>query len=167
MANHCTPPPDFADAIPFAIRSAEAKSSVSLFSRAGGFGPDDLVQEGLIAVWRGLAGYDPLRSSLRTFAERVVTTKLRSILRSQRALKRTWRDQYSERAPIQVIVNYDVQIGVRVALTRLNSIDTRIARLLLREYRPAEITKILKVSRAGVYRSIARIRLALSDAGYK
>lgn len=46
------------------------------FARRSGYPADDMVQEACIAVWVGLENYDPLLSSVRTFADRCIYWRL-------------------------------------------------------------------------------------------
>jgi RNA polymerase sigma factor (sigma-70 family) len=159
--------PDFAEAIPLVLRTARARSASALAANGdGAFERDDLVQEALVAVWRALRRYDSRRSSLRTFIERIVESKIRSLLRRQRTAKRTKRYQSPEPSALEFMVHVEIQIDVHRALRGLAPVDARVARLLLHEYRPAEIGRVLKISRTAVYRCIGRIRAAISKDGF-
>ena len=160
--------PDFAEAIPYILRAARA-SSVSAIAAIGdgALQRDDLVQEALIAVWRRLGRYDSSRASLQTFVDRIVKSTIRTVLRRQRAAKRSKHDRSEEPGSVDFRVQFDVKIDIHRALRCLASLDLRVARLLLREYRPTEIARILKISRTAVYRSIERIRTYIGESGLK
>lgn len=158
---------DFAEAIPIVLRTARAKA-VSMMAASGdrAFERDDFVQESLIAVWRRLRRYDPRRSSLQTFIDRIVTSAFRSILRRQRAAKRNGSELFPKSSSVDSQMHIEIQIRLRRAFRGLNPIDRGVARLLLCEYRPAEIGPILRISRTAVYRCIDRIRVATSVEGF-
>ena len=69
---------------PLARRAAKVRTAAAV-ARATLMPADreDLEQEALVAVWKSLPNYDPLRASLRTFAERVVATRFVSLMRAR------------------------------------------------------------------------------------
>jgi RNA polymerase sigma factor (sigma-70 family) len=122
----------------------------------------DLEQELLLAVWLKLRHFDPLRASLPTFVEKVCSTRSASIFRRTKAAKRTPPSLDPPRLrAFDINITVEIQVDFRRALGTLGRADQKIARLLLNHMRPAEIARMLGIPRAGVYRSIERIRAAL------
>ena len=75
----------FRQAYPMALRAARARATAAVLSGAAHLADrDDLQQEGLTALWRALPQFDPTRASLRTFMERVVASRLASVIRTAR-----------------------------------------------------------------------------------
>jgi DNA-directed RNA polymerase specialized sigma24 family protein len=77
------------EAYPFARRAVEVRS----FATASAIGPmirdrKDVEQEAIVGLWRALPSFDPSKSSLRTFVERVIASWVTSVLRFQHAAKR-------------------------------------------------------------------------------
>ena len=132
---------------------------------AAGLERTDLEQEVLFELFRALSHYDERRASLPTFVERVIAAKTISVIRRERAQKR--RKSANElrmftEAPLKI----EVRVEIHRALVPLSKFDQRIARLLLADYRPAEISRVLGVSRTAVYRGMDRIRDALRERGF-
>jgi RNA polymerase sigma factor (sigma-70 family) len=77
------------EAYPFAPRAAKVRS----IATASAIGPmildrEDVEQEAIVGLWRALRSFAPSRSSLRTFIERVMASRVTSVLRLQHAAKR-------------------------------------------------------------------------------
>lgn len=53
-----------------------------------GYDQDDLAQELRFHVWRKLPKYNPLKSKFRTFAKRVMTNRIRDLVRASHRQKR-------------------------------------------------------------------------------
>jgi RNA polymerase sigma-70 factor, ECF subfamily len=124
----------------------------------------DLAQEALLDLWRALPKFDPVRASLRTFAERVVASRIASVVRAQQSIRRR---QVSMEVPPHCEhpgSSVELRIDVERALAVLRDDDRRLARLLS-EYSPTEASRILRTSRSTVYLRINRIRQAFRDAG--
>jgi RNA polymerase sigma factor (sigma-70 family) len=156
----------FHDAYPLARRAARVHSARWLRAlRAAGFDREDLEAACLAEVWLNLGCFNPVRSSLRTFVERIVATKTVSFLRRCRTRNRTRSDaDIIGNSAIPIDVAIELRVDVRRALTLLNGADQKVARMLL-HWTPSEIAKIYGISRAAVYRSMERIREAFSGAG--
>jgi RNA polymerase sigma factor (sigma-70 family) len=156
----------FHDAYPLARRAARVHSARWLHVlRAAGFDREDLEAVCLAEVWLNLGCFNPVRSSLRTFVERIVATKTVSFLRRCRTRKRTRAvaDTIGISAiPIDVAI--ELRVDLRRAMTFLNGADQKIARMLL-HWTPSEIAKIYGISRTAVYRSRGRIRDVFTGAG--
>jgi RNA polymerase sigma factor (sigma-70 family) len=127
---------------------------------------EDLEQEALVGVWLAIAmsGYDPSRASPRTFAERVVASKLTSALRRVSASKRTPRTRPETRECVDVFVRINFRVDIERVLSKLRKTDKKVLRLLF-ERTPSEVAQILGISRQAVYRSMQRIRIAFRKAG--
>ena len=125
------------------------------------------MQEASLRLWIALGKYDDSKASLSTYTERVVERVVASLLRKRNAKKRARHDEIEQ--PMSLI---DLQIRVELrtdidrSLRNLGRFDVRVARLMLRDYKPTEIAKKLGTSRAAIYRSIERIRAAIRQAGY-
>jgi RNA polymerase sigma factor (sigma-70 family) len=163
-ADMCGKPQDLFDLVyPLAKRSAEVRSSS--IPRYANFDRGDLEQEALIGVWRAIERFDQSRASLRTFVERIVSNRIASNLRRARAGKRTKPPDYGplvESPPMFVTV--ELRLDIDCALATLGRRERKVARLL-EGYRPAEIARVLGISRAAVYRIIDTIRETFIEAG--
>ena len=148
------------------LAAVRAAAIVTLY----GLPPDtrsDLEQEALLELWRKQLAYDPLRGSWRTFSERVVANRMTSLLRSMRS-KRSghWREQPIDNlvgleAPLRLT---DLRADVSRVLAGVSEFDRRVA-LYLVGHSAIETSRRLRVSRAGVYRGIGRLRAAFTKAG--
>jgi RNA polymerase sigma factor (sigma-70 family) len=152
-------------AYPFAQRAAKVRAS-SVIPRYDYFDRQDLEQDALAAVLAAIDRYDESRGSLRTFIERIVSNGISSSLRRARTDKRTnagyW--PFVESPPLSVTV--ELRLDLDRVLSILGRRERKVARLL-EGYRPAEIARVLDISRAAVYRSIDRIRASFAEAGLK
>jgi RNA polymerase sigma factor (sigma-70 family) len=124
----------------------------------------DLEQEGLLAFWRALLKYDSSRSTIRTFAERVVANQIASTVRTQRALRRTPVATYTSPHTEYAGAAIELRIDVARAVVVLGHADRRLAQLLS-EYSPSETCRLLGLSRSTVYEGMYRIRSAFTAAG--
>ena len=158
----------FHDAYPLARRAARVHSARWLRAlRAAGFDREDLEAACLAEVWLNLGCFNPVRSSLPTFVERIVATKTISFLRRCRARKRTRTDaETTGISAIPIDVAIPLRVDVRRALALLDDADQKVARMLL-HWRPSEIAKLFGISRTAVYRSLERIREAFTGAGFE
>jgi RNA polymerase sigma factor (sigma-70 family) len=156
----------FLKAYQLARRAAKTQSSSALrVLSAIGIDCEDLEQEVVTALWLSLGRFDPLRASLPTFVERVVATKTTSLVRRGLAQKRTRVSPENPAArPVHVSVTVELHVDVPRVFRRLSPADEKVARMLL-EYKPAEIARKLRCSRAAVYRSMDRIRRTLLALG--
>jgi RNA polymerase sigma factor (sigma-70 family) len=148
----------FLEAYPLAQRAAAVRSAATIQAlRVMGLDRADLEQELIFAVWHSLRRFDPLRASLRTFVEKVISMKTVSILRNGRAQKRVAKDSEPLNiGSVQVTVRVEFRVDVSRAIKTLCFGDQLLARLLL-HYTPAEIARKLGCSRTAVYRSLDRI----------
>lgn len=159
-------PSTFAAAYPQARRAAEVHAARAV--RTGRVLPDDrddIVQDAVFALWRELPSFDPTRSSLSTFVERVVVTRTASSIRDRGAMKRAAGEPlvfHPEVASPAASIEFRVEFE-RV-LRRLTPFDRKVARQLV-DRTPAETARALRIARSSVYLSIARIRDAFAAAG--
>jgi len=156
----------FLEAGPLARRAAQVRSARAVrLLRAIGLDRADLEQEALISVWRAVSRFDPSRASLRTYVERIVESTVTTVLRRTCTQKRTPKAM-SHSEPLQILVNIELRMDLDRILNGISANDRRLARLLA-EHTPAEVARIVGTSRPTVYRSIIRIRCALSEAGLR
>jgi len=156
----------FHAAYPLARRVAQVHSAKWVrVLRAAGHDRDDLEAVCIAEVWAKLHRFNPTKSSLPTFVERIVTSKAFSFLRRCKARKRTRTDADAtgiSGMPIDVAIAR--RVDLRRALASLNNADQKVARMLV-HWNPSEIAKLFGISRASVYRCIERIREAFRRAG--
>ena len=75
----------FEQAYPIAARAARVRATAAVVSGAIPVADrEDFEQEGLTACWRALPQFDPARASLRTFIERVIASRIASLVRAAR-----------------------------------------------------------------------------------
>ncbi len=127
----------------------------------------DLEQEALLELWRKRPAYDPQRGSWRTFSERVVANRLRSLVRSMH----TEPSSHFREEPLENLValpaptdRTDLRADVSRVLGNVSPFDRSVAVELI-DYSAIEIGQRLGVSRATVYRAIGRLRAAFTEAG--
>jgi RNA polymerase sigma factor (sigma-70 family) len=157
----------FLKAYPLARRMLRARSLSALrVLSTSGIDREDLEQEVVTALWLRLGRFDPLRASLPTFVDRVIATQTTSLLRKGMAQKRLpVNSEDLNSGPVHFRITLELRVDVRRAFTKLSRADEKVARLLL-EYKPAEIARKLRWSRAAVYRSMHRIRSILVALGF-
>jgi RNA polymerase sigma factor (sigma-70 family) len=157
----------FEQAYPIAARAARVRATAAVVSGAILMADrEDFEQEGLTACWRALPQFDPARASLRTFVERVIASRIASLLRAAR------------RSPAYVPLNAagsqpadsgaDVQ-ALYADVERLTSafgFHDRQLILLLLEHSPAEAGRMLGIPRSTVHDRILRLRRSLVEAGF-
>jgi RNA polymerase sigma factor (sigma-70 family) len=158
----------FDEIYPFASRAAQVRSArVGNSLQAMAFDRADLEQEALMGVWMALRRFDPARASPRTYVERVVATNIASVFRRAKSQKRTPRSEpWPTPLPLRLLVAVELRLDFDRVLGRLEPRDRRVVELLT-EHRPARIARILGISRAGIYRSIDRVRTVFSEAGFR
>ena len=158
--------PSFNDAYPImrrvaGVRAADLAKTYGLSSEER----SDLEQEAVFQVWRKLAGFDPARSSLKTFIERVVANQMTSFVRRLRALKR--HAQPDERARTQVDCEADsvnLRIDVLRVLDGLRPDERDICRMLA-DHSAIDVSRRAGISRATIYRMIGHFRVVFTEAG--
>ena len=155
----------FLQAYPLARRAAQVRS-VSASASYTHLEREDIEQEMLLSIWVALPRFERARASLRTFIERVAANSLASALRREAAKKRTWiKGRDSTDDPPTLFLQIEVRLDFHRAMEKLSQTDMRVLELLM-EDGPARIARTLGISRPAVYRSINRIRTALTEAGF-
>lgn len=149
----------FGSAYPQARRAAEVLAGAAISAgRVRRDDREDLIQDALLGLWRELPRYDADRSSLGTFADRIVSSKVASSIRDRQAAKRRLGDELPpELEAPQDTVEIEFRSDVERVLARLRPFDHLVATMLA-EHTPAETGRVLGVSRSTVYLAIQRIR---------
>jgi RNA polymerase sigma factor (sigma-70 family) len=156
----------FSQAYPFASRAARVRSAAAV-ARERGLDREDLEQEALVCLWRAIARFDTTRGSIRTFVEHVVANRIASLVRSsrshraQRFSKESFQNMPGTVAPYELV---DLRMDTRRIIGELPVFDRAVA-LRLTEHSVVETSRRLNVSRAAVYRAIARLRVAFLEVG--
>jgi RNA polymerase sigma factor (sigma-70 family) len=126
---------------------------------------EDLEQEAFLAVWRALPQYDPLRASLRTFVERVVATRIASLMRARRRQPKLEPLEDHQPVGLDGIPFLEFKTDFQRVSTSLVERDRRLANFLV-DHSPTEASRALGISRSTVYEAIRRIRVVFEDAGF-
>lgn len=126
---------------------------------------EDLEQEVLVAVWRALPLYNPLRASLRTFVERVVATRFASLMRARRRQPLLQPVQERHLVGLDGIPAVELRTDVQRVTESLPETERRLAAVLV-ERTPTEASRVLGISRSTVYERIRHIRRAFEQAGF-
>ena len=150
-----------------AIRAADVRSvGLKDALRELAFDRDDVRQEMLVRIWIALPAFDPKRGSISTYIEHLVSTSIASLLRRLRTKRRTKPTDVTEPAePPDVFLSAEFRLDFERLLRDLSPRDRKVFQLLA-ENKPAQVARALRISRSAVYRSITRIRKALSTAGF-
>jgi RNA polymerase sigma factor (sigma-70 family) len=157
------PIPRFEDAYPHICRAASVRlAGVANLSKSD---RQDLEQETLTAVWRALRHYDASRSSLRTFVEKVVSTRLASLFRRRRRQLHFELIDEHHLIGLDGIPTAEFRIDFQRIVAFLSTRDGRLAALLA-DHSPSEASRALGISRSTVYEGMRRIRSAFEHAGY-
>ena len=129
----------------------------------------DLTQEALLGLWRKCDVYDSRRGSWLTFSERVVANHMISQMRHLRS----GRSGLFREDPLEKVLDLtaspegaELRADVVRVLADVSKFDRSVAEYLI-GYSALETSKILGVSRATIYRAIARLRAAFTQAGYR
>ncbi len=156
----------FQQAYPIALRAAQVRSAACV-ATAGlpAAEREDLEQEALMWVWRALPHYDPSRSSLRTFIERVIANRFASLLRARRRQLRLVPLEDQHLATRDGIPMVEFRSDLQRVEGSLPECDRRLLPLLM-EYNPTDASRELGIARSTVYQRIRRIRAAFADAGF-
>lgn len=156
----------FLAVLPLARRASEVRTSAAVAqANVEPADREDMNQEGLVAVWRALPRYDPSRASLRTFVERVLTTRFASLVRSRRRRRKLEPLVEHHSVGLDGIPGVEFRTDFHRVSASLAERDRRLATLLL-DHSPTEASRVLHISRSTVYERIRRIRTAFEDAGF-
>jgi RNA polymerase sigma factor (sigma-70 family) len=154
-------------AYPIAVRAARVRATAAVVSGAILVADrEDCEQEGLTACWLALPRFDPGRASLRTFIERVVATRIASLVRTAR--RSPVRVPLSAAGPRPTGSGAELQ-ELCADVERLSSAfggrDQQLILLLL-EHSPAEAGRMLGLPRSTVHEHILRMRRIFVAAGF-
>ena len=155
----------FQEHYPIALRSAKVRSAAAATSgHIADSERPDLEQDLVIAAWRALPSYDPLRSTMRTFTERVVANTFKSFIRQRQRHPRFESLEELHLAALNVVAQLELRIDVQRVVTSLGERDQLVAWALM-ELKPAATCRRLRITHASLYRSIRRLRVAFLNAG--
>jgi RNA polymerase sigma factor (sigma-70 family) len=145
-------------------------------SRSAGFSPadfDDIAQELRLAIWRQQYRHDGKRTSFATFADRVVSSRVISLVRMHRTIKRG-----SGRSPASLDYEppdkrwvldqhrTDLKTDLVAALSRTSEELREVANLLT-EHSLHATGKHLQRSRRRLHRQRQQLRKTLEDASLR
>jgi RNA polymerase sigma factor (sigma-70 family) len=157
----------FEQAYAIAARAARVRAMAAVVSGAIPVADrEDFEQEGLTACWRALPQFDPARASLRTFIERVIASRIASLVRAAR--RSPSHVPLNAAGPQPVDSGADLQ-ELYADVARLSSafgIHDRQLILLLLEHSPAEAGRMLGIPRSTVHDRILRLRHRFVEAGF-
>ena len=157
----------FEQAYPIAARAARVRATAAVVSGAIPVADrEDFEQEGLTACWRALPQFDPARASLRTFIERVIASRITSLVRAAR--RSPSHVPLNAAGPQPVDSGADLQ-ELYADVARLSSAfgsHDRQLILLLLEHSPAEAGRMLGIPRSTVHDRILRLRHRFVEAGF-
>ncbi len=155
----------FDQALPLALRAVQVRGAAAVATgRATAADREDVEQEALLGLWMALRHYDASRASLRTFLERVADKRFVSLLRRRRPVLIERLDGH-RLATADGIPAVQFKVDFERVLAPLGDSDRMLA-LLLVDYGPTEISRMLGVARSTVYARMARLRRAFLEAGY-
>ncbi len=154
----------FEEAYPLARCAAEVWSrravqgfAISAADRA------DIKQEAMLSVFRALSKFDASKASLRTFTERVIANRAVTAIRAGRRQPR-----FLAMTDVRHLNIYfhESRIHRTIDVTRrvrqLPAGERLLAQLLM-GHSPSEISKLIGVGRATVYRRIKKLRPYFAD----
>lgn len=158
--------PVLEQALPYALRAVQVRGAAAVATgRVAAADREDLEQEALLGLWMALRHYDASRASLRTFLERVADKRFASLLRRRRNPPVIERLDGHRFATADGIPAVQFHVDFERVLAPLGDPERTLA-LLLVDYGPTEISRMLGVARSTVYARIARLRRAFREAGY-
>ncbi|MDH3660445.1 MAG: hypothetical protein OEU92_10520 [Alphaproteobacteria bacterium] len=154
-------------------------------SKLPGMELEDLEQELMLHAHRRLTCYDPARSDLWTFADRILKNFVANLLASERAKRRgggCLTASIDDLSPADELILADWTLGgskpdqlnclqsvhLRFDLDRgkrLLPAHLRVCCNLLAEHSPSEVARRLKLARGSLYSRMQTIRRALTAAG--
>ena len=123
---------------------------------------DDLQQDALLELWSKRARYDARHGSWRTFAECVVTNRLRTVCRTQ--VKRMALSA-ADLTLSGLERRIELQIDVAHVLSKVSPLERAVATFLM-DCSATETSRRLGISRAATYRVIGRLKVAFASAGF-
>jgi len=158
--------PTFEQAYPIALRAAKVRATAAVVTGAIPLADrEDFEQEGLTACWRALPQFDPTRASLRTFIERVVASRIATLVRTaRRSPAHVPLDAAGSRSVDSAADDHEFHADVDRLSAAFGCHDRRLILLLL-EHSPAEASRLLGISRSTVHDRIIRLRRRFVAAG--
>jgi RNA polymerase sigma factor (sigma-70 family) len=158
----------FEQAYPMAVRAARARATAAVVSGAIRVADlADFEQEGLTACWRALPQFDPARASLRTYIERVIASRIATLVRTARRLPPNVSLSSAGLQPIESEAEAgEFQADVERLSSAFDHYDQQLVRLLM-EHSPAEAGRILGLPRSTVHDRILRLRRKFVAAGFR
>jgi DNA-directed RNA polymerase specialized sigma24 family protein len=151
---------------PLACRAANVRSAAAVaVASVAPADRKDWEQEALTAVWLALPRYDPSRASLRTFVERVITTRFASLVRARRQRPKLEPLEEHHSVGLDGIPGVEFRTDFNRVSASLAECDRWLARFLV-DHSPTEASRALRVSRSTVYLGIRRIRTVFEVAGF-
>ncbi|GIU75779.1 MAG: hypothetical protein KatS3mg004_2866 [Bryobacteraceae bacterium] len=160
------PEPKWEQVLPFAMRAVQVRGAAAVATgRVTPADREDLEQEAFLGLWMALRHYDPSRASIRTFLERVADKRFASLLRRRRKPLVIERLDSQRFATADGIPAAQFHVDFERVLALLGEADRTLA-LLLIDYGPTEISRMLGIARSTVYARMARLRRAFREAGY-
>ena len=155
----------FMQAYPLACRAARARLAVAVaLTTVAPADREDLEQEALAAVWQALKHFDSSRAALRTFVEKVVATRLASLMRARRRQPTLEPIEEHHLVGLDGIPAAEFRMDFQRVSASLAEPDRHLAAILL-DHSPTEASRALGVSRSTVYERIRRIRVVFEMAG--
>ncbi len=158
----------FEQAYPIAVRAAKVRATAAVVSGAIPVADrEDFEQEGLTACWRALPQFDPGRASLRTFIERVIASRISTLVRTaRRSPVHLPLDEAGPRLVDSEARAREFEIDMdRVGLAHKFR-DEYLLFLLLQGYSRLEAGQKMGLPPSTVQGRILRLRRILSDAGF-
>jgi RNA polymerase sigma factor (sigma-70 family) len=158
--------PAWASAFSHARRAAEVHTASAIHARRLQIDDrEDVIQDALLGLCYQIGRFDPARSSIRTFVEHVVQSRITSALRRQSAIKRRIQEPLPMLGgALRFDLSTEVQTDVLRALAQLSPHDRMVAMMLV-EMSPAAAARSLQIARSTLYIAIARIRAVFVEAG--
>jgi DNA-directed RNA polymerase specialized sigma24 family protein len=148
------------------IASVRAATTVTMYGLPSNL-RRDMEQEGLLELWRKRQAYDARRGCWRRFAEAIIANKVTSLVRRMRSQ----RSGLFREDPLELVAglaapndHVDLRTDVARVLAGVSQFNRNVAVCLV-THSPTETCRRLGVSRATIYRAIARLRLAFTAAG--
>ena len=158
--------PGLEQALPLAMRAVQVRGAAAVATgRVTAADREDIEQEAFLGLWMALRHYDASRASLRTFLERVADKRFASLLRRRRSPVLIERLDGHRLATADGIPAVQFHVDFERVLALLGEADRTLA-LLLIDYGPTEISRMLGIARSTVYARMARLRRAFREAGY-
>jgi RNA polymerase sigma factor (sigma-70 family) len=156
----------FDDAYPVIRRVAGVRAAA--VAKACGLSDDeraDFEQDAALHVWRKLAVFDPSRSSLKTFIERIVANQMASAIRRLRAEKRQTLPDECARTHVDCEADsVNLRIDVLRVLDGLRPDQRDVCRMLA-DHSATDVSRRAGISRATIYRMIGHLRVVFIEAG--